>query len=723
MKYWFASLRLRALLAILCIFAGVLGIFGYRAYAEWQARYGEARLRVEHSANALADDQTELIQYAAGIVDTLVRTNRVHSLWSAGTCSPIFGEVLRDSPRFSNVVLVLADGEVACNAASPGARISVADRPELRRALMSQDLQIGEAARSPTNGKFVLPIGRAVVAPDGTVEGLVIVSLDLSWVSRELAKGHFPEGSRIGIVDANGTVLAHFPDGDLREGKNVADTPRFKALLARDGLGSFESTGDDGKPYVYGISRFADTMVGSLYVWVGIPRATLIASLWGEFTVPLAATLLLLVASCIVVIVSNDRLFLRPVLSISRAAQRLAGGDRSARTGVVHNNNEFGRLAASFDVMANTLEAERRQIARSQRALQVLSSWSRTLVEHRDEALLTEGMCRAIVEAGRYPMARVDFVSPSTDRSMQPLVVKRSPPGVQSVVQDPAQAVDISGQALTEAILPGVPVVLHRAQAVEGNAAAAIATTSSVWHTAICLPLHMNGAVIGALTVGASEADAFAPDETLLLQQVASELSWAMELRRAREHRDALAKSLALASAREADAARKFETSVRQSLEEGVQAIAAVVEARDAYTAGHSQRVAALASALATKLGLNPDTVKGIHLAGILHDIGKVNVPIEVLNKRGPLTLHERQLIQSHVEVGFEILKRVSFPWPIATMVHQHHERLDGSGYPHGLTRDAHPAGIANHRSCRRGRGNDDGASLSTGIGPRRGIG
>ncbi|HEY5548079.1 MAG TPA: HD-GYP domain-containing protein [Coriobacteriia bacterium] len=114
-----------------------------------------------------------------------------------------------------------------------------------------------------------------------------------------------------------------------------------------------------------------------------------------------------------------------------------------------------------------------------------------------------------------------------------------------------------------------------------------------------------------------------------------------------------------------------------------------VVEQRDPYTQGHEQRVAALAVRLARNMGLSDDEVDGIEMAGLLHDVGKLRVPAEILTKPGRLSPAEFALIKEHPQAGYDILEGIAFPWRIADAVLQHHERMDGSGYPHGLAGDA----------------------------------
>jgi len=125
--------------------------------------------------------------------------------------------------------------------------------------------------------------------------------------------------------------------------------------------------------------------------------------------------------------------------------------------------------------------------------------------------------------------------------------------------------------------------------------------------------------------------------------------------------------------------------ALRTAFRQTVRALASMAEKRDPYTAGHQQRVARLACAIGRELGLSPESVEGLEVAGTLHDIGKVYVPAEILAKPARLSHMEMGIMKSHSEVGFEILREVNFPWPVARSVLEHHERLDGSGYPGGL--------------------------------------
>ena len=127
---------------------------------------------------------------------------------------------------------------------------------------------------------------------------------------------------------------------------------------------------------------------------------------------------------------------------------------------------------------------------------------------------------------------------------------------------------------------------------------------------------------------------------------------------------------------------------LRRTFDETVQALASAIRTRNPYMAGHQQRVTQLACAIAREMGLPEEQIEGIRVAGLIHDIGKISVPIEILSNPDGISDLEYGIIKAHPQIGYDILKAVEFPWPVAEIVLQHNERLDGSGYPQGLSGD-----------------------------------
>jgi PAS domain S-box-containing protein/putative nucleotidyltransferase with HDIG domain len=144
--------------------------------------------------------------------------------------------------------------------------------------------------------------------------------------------------------------------------------------------------------------------------------------------------------------------------------------------------------------------------------------------------------------------------------------------------------------------------------------------------------------------------------------------------------RDITERKLAEANMREGLA------KLRSTLKASIDSLASAIEMRDPYTAGHQERVTRLARAIALEMGLAEERVEAIEIAGVIHDIGKLYVPAEILSKPTKLSDLEYSMIKMHAQVGYTILSKIDFPWPIAQIVHQHHEAINGSGYPQGLS-------------------------------------
>ncbi len=183
----------------------------------------------------------------------------------------------------------------------------------------------------------------------------------------------------------------------------------------------------------------------------------------------------------------------------------------------------------------------------------------------------------------------------------------------------------------------------------------------------VALPLKYDEKIIGIFVVFSGTKEAISEEEIGYLQEVATDISVGI-------------KSLRL----ERNLQQSYEKT-RKALDGTVEAIAMTCELRDPYTAGHEKRVAQLACAIAKKMRLSENQIEGIRVTSYIHDIGKIEVPAEILSKPTRLTDIEFSLIKAHAQTGYKILKGVEFPWPVAQIVLQHQERLDGSGYPNGL--------------------------------------
>jgi len=335
------------------------------------------------------------------------------------------------------------------------------------------------------------------------------------------------------------------------------------------------------------------------------------------------------------------------------------------------NGNFIGYIGYLMDIT----ERKRAEIElnHSNRALATLGAVNRNLVRVANEGELLHAVCQAIVEQGGYRMAWVGYKQHDENKSVKIVASAGHEEGYLDIINVTWAETERGMGPTGRAIRSGTTQLCQdfandprhlpwREAALERGYAASIA-----------LPLA-NGEVFGALTVYAEEVNTFTPGEVGLLEEMANDLAFGVRALHTRQERD-----LALQQS------QQHLEQLQDSLEDSVRAIAGIVEMRDPYTAGHQVRVADLAAAIAKQMGLPDEQIHGIHLAGIVHDLGKIQVPAEILSKPGKISDIEYRLIKIHAQAGYDILKDIDFPWPIAQMVLQHHERLDGSGYPKGL--------------------------------------
>ncbi len=214
-----------------------------------------------------------------------------------------------------------------------------------------------------------------------------------------------------------------------------------------------------------------------------------------------------------------------------------------------------------------------------------------------------------------------------------------------------------------EAILTKKPVVIK-----DPDKDGRVENGHPAFMSRIVLPLIDHEKVIGLLNIGSCRPKAFGDGVIDFLTEIADDIVIGYRMLRL-----------------EIDLKQSV-VNLQKTLENTIDALSLVLSKRDPYTASHQKRVSRLAYALAQKLGLPEEESEGIRVAGTLHDIGKVYVPAEILSKPSRLTEGEFNIMKTHPQVSYDIIKSIDFPWPVAPAVLQHHERMNGSGYPNGLS-------------------------------------
>ena len=339
------------------------------------------------------------------------------------------------------------------------------------------------------------------------------------------------------------------------------------------------------------------------------------------------------------------------------------------------HNQSIGILGIYEDITERKLTEI--SLIKSHRALTALSAVNQSLVHATDEHELLSGVCQSIVRQSNYRMAWVGYLEHDEAKTIRVVAHDGLDEGYlehAGIVwadaergRGPTGTAARSGQTqVIQNFLTDERVLPWRADAAKCG-----------YNSSIALPLINAGKVFGVLTLYSGYTDAFGDEEVALLEQMAGDLAFGILSQRTRHERDEAQNKI-----------KKQLSQLESNLEGTIKAMTRVVELRDPYTAGHETRVAELAVAIAKEMGLTDEQVHGIHLAGEVHDLGKIQIPAEILSMPRRLTEIEYSLIKGHPQAGYDILKDIDFPWPIAQMVLQHHERIDGSGYPQGLKGD-----------------------------------
>lgn len=315
---------------------------------------------------------------------------------------------------------------------------------------------------------------------------------------------------------------------------------------------------------------------------------------------------------------------------------------------------------------------------RNKRAEQATKASLDALHNAVSEIDLMQELTRIMVDIGHYRFAWIGLLQDDEKKTLLPQSFSGYEDGYLASVNinltDPLRYSGPIGQAL----LKNRPSVCRNTETDPNFAPWRVNALKRGYHSVIGIPLStLNIPPIGALNLYSADVNAFDQQEVDLLVQMASSLTFGILLRR-NEHR------LTLITEELQINLKKMRRIIAQTVE----ALATSVELRDPYTAGHQRRVTKLSISIAQELGLKGEALHEVTVAASLHDIGQITVPTEILTRPGKLSAIELAIVQTHAKAGYDIIKEVEFPWPIAEIVYQHHEKMDGSGYPRGLKGD-----------------------------------
>jgi PAS domain S-box-containing protein/putative nucleotidyltransferase with HDIG domain len=342
--------------------------------------------------------------------------------------------------------------------------------------------------------------------------------------------------------------------------------------------------------------------------------------------------------------------------------------DRSIKE---ENKQFLGTLGIIRDITERKMADE--MLHKLNRALKVVTECDQILVRAVDENKLLLDICQIIVNLGGYKFAWVGLVTQDRDKNLRPVAYAGYERGYLDTVK--FSLAQKANDPMTQAILTSKPAIIKNLSPTAKREQWRDEAIKRGYAAIIALPLSDNGHVFGSLNIFSGEPDIFDDEEVKLLKELSDDLAYGI-----------LALQTRAQGKKSAEELQRSYRKLRKIFEQTVNALASAVGKRDPYTTDHQRRVTLLACTIAKDIGLSDEQINGLRLAGMLHDIGKLAVPSEILSKPTRLSDAEFTIIKTHPRVASDILKTIEFPWPIAEIVLQHHERIDGSGYPQGLT-------------------------------------
>jgi PAS domain S-box-containing protein/putative nucleotidyltransferase with HDIG domain len=623
-----SSLRVRLVLLVLVGVLPVLLLMLHAGQEQRQLAMADVLSDTDLLARLTALQERQLVDATRQLLVALAQAPDLRS-GEPVRCSDFLSNLLERYARYLNIGLIDAQGYVVCSALPYESPVYAGDRAYFRGAVETLDFSIGDYQIGRITGMPSVNLGYPVLDDTGQVQGVVFAAVDYRWLSEveAEAQSQLPERSTITKIDAEGTVLIQYPDPAEGAGQPLPQAPLAKTVTT-ERTGVTVAPGGDGTPYVYAFAPLYSTVhADDVFVIIGVPEDAAFGPANRRLTLNLLGLGITGGLALAAAWIAGDRFVLRHVRALVNTAAQVAAGDLSARTGLPHGDTEHEQLARAFDRMAAKLQQREAERDQAEEALRHSEEMYRTVTEASPSGV-------TVTDLG----AKITYASPRTlelhgfDHLRE--LVGRS--ALDLIHPEERERAKLNLQkTLEEGIVRNVEYILLRRD--------------------------------GSCFTGELSA-------TLIRDASGKPQGYVAITRDITERKQAQS---------------ELERSVRKlqkTMVDVIYTMATVVEVRDPYTAGHQRKVAALARAIAEELSLPGSQTEGLRMAALIHDIGKIYVPAEILTKPGRLTGPEFALIRAHPKFGHEVLKTVEFPWPVADIVLQHHERMDGSGYPQGLS-------------------------------------
>ncbi|MBI2255006.1 MAG: response regulator [Proteobacteria bacterium] len=366
-----STLRLRLLVMILLVLLPAAAIIAFDVFEARSRQVRDAEQQGRQLAQAIIGTMERTISHVEGMLDLLTQIPEIRDL-SAPNCSGLLTNIAQSQPRYATIIAVDRTGMARCASNPKAVGVSAADRPWFKQALGAGSFTIGEYTIGRVSQRPILGFALPMIA-DGNATGVAYASIDLAWFGAHDAAQTLPKNASFTLIDQTGLVMARYPDGGAWAKKSVADTPLFAALKEAGGTGDRALTDLDGAESFFHLVKLQrGPNSAPIYLALGLHLEDSLAVINRNMAIKAAILLAIAGAVTLLSYFTSAQLISRPVEHMVRLSSRIAGGDLSVRSGLTHDESEFGRLAESLDSMAEELERHQQELDLQQRYMRAV---------------------------------------------------------------------------------------------------------------------------------------------------------------------------------------------------------------------------------------------------------------------------------------------------------------------------------------------------------------
>ena len=540
------GLSLRMLLLAVVALLPVLLLMVYIGWLNTGEKIAQERTHAGHVAELLAREQALPFALGRQLLHSLAATHAIVDLHDAAACNATLKQAAAENPYVTVINIFSATGDLIHSSADTP-QASATDRDWFREVLSNERMVVSDYLVGRTSGKKAVVMALPLRDRRDKTQAVLALGIDLAWMGRELASVPVAEGTNIVVVDSRGTVLA--PERWI--GRSVAEHPVFKRIAGIKEATGFEAVGIDGVERIFVARPLNPDLGGRGYLWVAVPKSSVAGAALRDF---LGGTLLVFVTVLVLFAAiwwEGSRMVLRPVRELRDVAQRLGGAQLSARTNLPHGNDEIGRLAASFDEMAekietreHELERSRESLLRANRTLRVLGAVKDVIAHAEDEQTFFDELCGTLAALGDCQLVFIARADSGPNLPLTVVAQKARPEISRKEITLSWGDNEYGHCAAGIAVREKRPCVIHKVRHDPRYAPWREMAVELGIETVVGLPVPVEGRVWGALVLASSLAGVFDTEETRLLDELAGEIGRGIETLRLRAEKQAAQEAL-----------------------------------------------------------------------------------------------------------------------------------------------------------------------------------